>query len=269
MDMDDPQVAERETWFSKDDYIAALRQSEPQLTPKHRAMLKAHAEAPDQVLDVFDLAAAAQSQIDNATYSIYGRLGHLLARALEQGEDFDDQAHVVWTRHIGEDFRPKAGDAVYWKMHPELAEALLDIGWANPRQIDDPLRDIAEAQAELELEPETVRRAIVLSRIGQGQFRERLLQYWGSCAVTGVTVREALRASHIKPWSRSSNLERLHMYNGLLLTGTLDLLFDAGLISFNEVGQMLITPALSVKDQQALGLIPEMKLRQVEQAHQP
>jgi hypothetical protein len=51
-----------------------------------------------------------------------------------------------------------------------------------------------------------------------------------------------LVASHIKPWRESSNEERLSAGNGLLLTPSIDHLFDRGFISFEDSGETLISP---------------------------
>lgn len=43
----------------------------------------------------------------------------------------------------------------------------------------------------------TERTALILSRVGQGVFRERLMEVWGRrCAVTGLNLPQLLRASH-------------------------------------------------------------------------
>jgi putative restriction endonuclease len=52
--------------------------------------------------------------------------------------------------------------------------------------------------------------------------------------VTRVERREHLIAGHIKPWRDGSNDERLNGENGLLLTPTIDHLFDKGFISFEN-----------------------------------
>jgi putative restriction endonuclease len=80
-----------------------------------------------------------------------------------------------------------------------------------------PEDDIATHADELSVLPETERMAVTRSRIGQGEFRDRLLARWRGCAVTGIDSPDLLRASHIKPWRYSSNQERLDEYNGLLL----------------------------------------------------
>lgn len=53
-----------------------------------------------------------------------------------------------------------------------------------------------------------------------------------------------LVASHIKPWSKSNNRERLDVNNGLLLCPNHDALFDKGHISFEKDGLLLISNSL-------------------------
>jgi hypothetical protein len=84
--------------------------------------------------------------------------------------------------------------------------------------------------------------AIVKSRRGQGRYRRNLELIENSCRVTGVTDKRLLRASHIKPWRLcENNHERLDGNNGLLLTPSIDLLFDQGYISFNDDGSLLVS----------------------------
>jgi hypothetical protein len=256
-------------WFSQAEYVNALRQIETQISPKQRAMLIAHAEAPGQIMSVFELAAAGGSTRDNLTYSLYGRLGHLLGDVLEPDFANSSDRPPIWTHYIGEDFRPSPGAPVSWLMHPELAAALEELGWARLAREASPFHDIEYAESELAEEPTTIRQALVMSRVGQGVFRAQLLTYWMGCAVTGIRVTEALRASHIKPWSVSTNQERLDHFNGLLLVGTLDLLFDAGMISFDEAGSILISDRLLPEERTALGLQATMRLQKIEAYHQP
>jgi hypothetical protein len=114
----------------------------------------------------------------------------------------------------------------------------------------------------------TDRPALIQARRGQGLFRDSLLAFWGACAVTGCREPALLRASHLKPWKDSTNAERLDPYNGLLLIPNLDSALDRGLIAFADTGVILLSPALSIADRQALGLQPTMKLRRLEAAHQ-
>lgn len=129
-------------------------------------------------------------------------------------------------------------------------------------------------KAFAELSPDLIKhtevQAMVRQRVGQQAFREAMLDYWGgACAVTGIAVREVLRASHAKPWAAcESDAERLDVFNGFLLNANLDALFDRFLISFDEQGVLLISPALAGVDLQPLGILPGMKLRWVTALHQ-
>jgi len=109
----------------------------------------------------------------------------------------------------------------------------------------------------------TTAEALVNARVGQGQFRNAVLRLWGgTCCVTGIATTEAIRASHIKPWRDSTDEERLDPGNGLPLAGTLDGLFDAGLITFAADGTLVNSPRLSVDERERLGIL-EAKLRRV------
>jgi predicted restriction endonuclease len=74
-----------------------------------------------------------------------------------------------------------------------------------------------------------------------------------------------LIASHIKPWSASTNEERLDKHNGLLLLANLDKAFDLGYVSFNEKGNILISEQL--EEYQTLGIEKDMSVLLVK-AHQ-
>lgn len=102
----------------------------------------------------------------------------------------------------------------------------------------------------------TEKSSLVKARIGQGTFRQRLIGLWGGCSVTGFTDCNLLVASHIKPWSASTNAERLDKFNGLLLIPNLDKAFDSGLITFEVDGKIRISPQLSAPE--VLGIVPEL-----------
>jgi len=106
----------------------------------------------------------------------------------------------------------------------------------------------------------TTRLSLAQARIGQGKYRQDLLQKWGhACAVTGLTSSSVLRASHVKPWKTSNDTERLDPENGLLLSANLDALFDRGLISFADDGQMLIAEELDPAERERLGLPGQLR----------
>jgi putative restriction endonuclease len=106
---------------------------------------------------------------------------------------------------------------------------------------------------------ETEKNSLIKSRIGQGDFRRKLIKYWSACAVTGFADQRLLIASHIKPWSKASNSERLDVYNGLLLLPNLDKAFDAGFITFDLEGGIQLSPFFT--EYEKYGISSEMKVR--------
>ena len=117
--------------------------------------------------------------------------------------------------------------------------------------------DIEEIINDSELES-TEQARLVSTRIGQGQYRKDLLSYWGRCAVTNYSEPSMLVASHIKPWSCSTNIERLDKFNGLLLIPTIDRAFDQGYITFSTDGEIMISSLL--KNSKLLGIDENMSV---------
>jgi hypothetical protein len=125
----------------------------------------------------------------------------------------------------------------------------------EPTADGDVASDVADIFRDPTLTNETERQAHVQARLGQGQFRAELLRRWdGHCPVTRCSQEQALRASHIKPWRSSTSEERLNPANGLLLTANLDALFDKFLISFDDDGQMLVSPQVEEACYEILGI---------------
>lgn len=122
---------------------------------------------------------------------------------------------------------------------------------------DQVLADIAQVQESKQTDPTEVEQ-LIRARLGQGVFRKSLLKERKQCFVTGYPDPQVLVASHIKPWARSSDAERLNPKNGLLLVPTLDRVFDCGLISFEEDGKILISSELL--NPEKLGINRRLKL---------
>ena len=108
--------------------------------------------------------------------------------------------------------------------------------------------------------PDTQREAIILARVGQGKFRANVQGVERACRVTKVERPEHLVASHTKPWRDSTNEERLDGENGLLLTPTIDHLFDKGFISFEDKGDLIISPVADRPSLLKMGIRPEGKM---------
>jgi putative restriction endonuclease len=102
--------------------------------------------------------------------------------------------------------------------------------------------------------PETERQAIIRARIGQGLFKERVAKIESRCRITGVENPAHLIASHCKPWRDATNEERLNGENGLLLTPSIDHLFDRGFIGFEDNGRLIVSPVAHRLSLQRMGI---------------
>jgi len=108
----------------------------------------------------------------------------------------------------------------------------------------------------------TERKGLVTSRVGQGYYRQELLEKWNNtCAITGCSVVSILIASHIVPWRDSSEEDKLNPNNGILLSPDVDALFDKHLISFNDDGTLVMSKKISDFDLLNLGLDNNLKLK--------
>lgn len=105
--------------------------------------------------------------------------------------------------------------------------------------------------------PETERQAVLMARRGQGLFKQRVMRIERACRVTGVIREEHLRASHCKPWRDATNEERLDGENGLLLTPSVDHLFDRGFIGFDGDGALIVSPVAHRESLQRMGIDPQ------------
>lgn len=162
-------------------------------------------------------------------------------------------------------------DDIYASLEQE-PDFIEDDVYVDPHDFDpDTEREaILNDYAEIDLEETEVRREI-MQRRGQNIYRKRLERLWGGrCAVSGIITPELLRASHAKPWADcESGTERIDPYNGFLLAVPLDALFDKFLISFDESGQIMISPSLHLDDLQKVGITPKLKLSMLKPAHKP
>ncbi len=103
--------------------------------------------------------------------------------------------------------------------------------------------------------------SILKSRVGQGKYREKLLDDCPFCPITMVNDERLLIASHIKPWVKSNNFEKTDPKNGFMLTPTFDRLFDRGFISFEDDGTMLVSPWISPMNQKRLDIFNGKKIK--------
>ena len=160
--------------------------------------------------------------------------------------------------HLFEKYNPlradgKANQIYLARISDTMGQTILDL--AGSVDLSQPIIDLDQLDYDPEVEKikldthieNTEKASLVLSRIGQGTFRNRVKIIEKSCRVTGVKAEKLLIASHIKPWSESDNFERLNGNNGLFLSPHVDKLFDKGFISFEKTGEMLVSEKLDLE----------------------
>lgn len=190
--------------------------------------------------------------------------------------EFDPVSNPVRPKDFVEELRPHFapkynplqgnGDGNQGVYLAEVSEGFAKILLAKiERTLDDFLAEqLAEDQQEADKEQkslegrtdigETQKRQMVLARRGQGVFKANVRLNEKACRVTGVTDFRLLIASHIKPWAKSSDKEKLDGCNGLLLSPHVDRLFDRGLLSFADDGAVLRSPLVDDAVWSAWGL---------------
>lgn len=92
------------------------------------------------------------------------------------------------------------------------------------------------------------------ARVGQGEYRIKLLSECPFCPITLVSDDRLLVASHIKPWAVSDEFEKTDPKNGFMLTPTFDRLFDRGFLSFTDEKKTILSPFLSNMTYSKLGI---------------
>ncbi len=118
-----------------------------------------------------------------------------------------------------------------------------------------PLNQEPHKILELNLPTVTERSGLVTSRVGQGAYRKRIIHRWEyKCAVTNFNKLDILIASHIVPWSKATDQERLDVNNGLLLSPTYDALFDKHLITFDINGKIQLSEKIEFSAYQKIGV---------------
>lgn len=137
-------------------------------------------------------------------------------------------------------------------IHEELGDKLIRLineenEYLKP-DIEDTVRIVEEEAEEDNIKKSdaspTEKQQLIKARIGQGKFRNEVIKIEKTCRVTKIYALKFLTDSHIQPWCKSSNFEKLDGNNGLLLSPHIDKLFDQGWISFEDNGDIMISQTI-------------------------
>ncbi|WP_305825528.1 HNH endonuclease [Massilia brevitalea] len=136
----------------------------------------------------------------------------------------------------------------FYRMAVEMLREAHDRHWTDPDAGEAAaIKRIASSRA---YSPKT-KVQLGQARIGQGRFRAAVLAREPHCRVTGTLQARYLVASHIKPWAVCTGDEHLDGANGLMLAPHVDHLFDTGLISFEDNGDLVLASSLDPQVLQA------------------
>ena len=160
-------------------------------------------------------------------------------------QEFDAKAIVVGALRS---FRPQLGEfktAIFNGNALTIAKPLRLLGFdVLDMELDE--IEIADDRHQLELLNRVLvgpveMHQLVKSRRGQEMFRDNVESREPKCRITGVSNRQYLIASHIKPWRKSNDFEKIDGNNGLMLAPHVDFLFDRGFISFEDDGTLIVS----------------------------
>lgn len=181
-----------------------------------------------------------------------------LADPIEYKNQFSEIQQLLPDKFSPLDRNGKAVLSYLFAIPNALGEYLIELSQVNPKNIDtlvaqattqvsDELDDLEEKEIiqKINLGP-LEKENLVKSRRGQGIFKTNIKLYENRCRVTGLTDKTHLTASHIKPWRKSSDKEKIDGNNGLLLSPHIDRLFDKGFISFSNNGDLLVSNLLNL-----------------------
>src|ERR1700683_679996 len=165
----------------------------------------------------------------------------------------------IYLTELSQDFAEVLGGLIGDEIHLILAAADVRVAFENGQVVTGDDLDIWEGKLEQQIEADasvkvTEREAIVRARRGQGLFKQRVMRIESHCRITGVKNTAYLLASHCKPWRDSTNEERLNGENGLLLTASIDFLFDRGFIGFEDSGDLILSPVAHRPSLQKMGV---------------
>lgn len=255
--------------FSADQYMAALiklsNQEQTLELSNGFEMLKAHYRSSARLISATRLSEAVGMGdkgpiVGNGQY---GKFAHRIANVLnfEPVERYPDGT-PIWTYTLGDAHQQKDRYGHFqWIMRPALAQAMEQMRLVEPIVEHDALDDLATMHEVAMSLTEKHRMTYQKARIGQGQYRENLINYWGGCAITGCKLHNVLIASHIRPWRECNVDQAVDMTNGLLLTPNLDKAFNDGFITFELDGRIRLSPQLKPEIAALLGITNTMRLR--------
>ena len=102
--------------------------------------------------------------------------------------------------------------------------------------------------------PQQKNEEISKARLGQGKYRELMLQECPFCPITRINDERLLIASQAKPWAESNDREKIDPKNGLILSPLFDKLFDKGFMTFTDTKDLVLSNWITPSNYKRMGL---------------
>ena len=220
-----------------------------------------HTLTKQEIQDAIDEWSMAGREVFFARYKVHSAFKYKIA---VDDDEFDAKAIVVGALRK---FRPQLGEfktAIFNGNASTIAQPLRRLGFdVLDMELDEIEVEDDRHQRELlnrVLNGPVERHQLVKSRRGQGVFRDNVESREPKCRVTGVSNPNYLRASHIKPWRKSNDTEKIDGDNGLMLAPHVDFLFDRGFISFEDDGTLIVSELIEDAALESWGIPSEMNV---------
>lgn len=172
---------------SANEYAVALEAAEAEIKEKQFEMLRAQYGTPSQAVTASELASLVGYDHFLPVNSLYGRLGRLLAEELEQRPKKQSGKSKHWWSVLSAGESTNRG--FVWKMHPQLAEALEELGWVEGEEQVLP-EEISSSSTDSFREG-MVREVRVNAYERSSSARRRCIEHYGcQCYVCGFEFEE-------------------------------------------------------------------------------
>jgi hypothetical protein len=156
-------------------------------------MLKAHYRSPEWKISAERLAKAAGYPSYSTGNEQYGSFAHQICDLLDHKPEMWIDGEGGWTFALCTASNDKDQRGHFqWVLRPEVADALEQLGLVEKTDYPDAFTDIANAASTVESLAEKDRDVYTKARIGQGMFRQSLINHWKACSVTGCENLDVL-----------------------------------------------------------------------------
>ncbi len=176
---------------SPSEYVSGLSAIQSRMSELQLQLLQEQYRAPNRTITATQLAEVLDIKSGRGTINLmYGRLGRLFSEATGFEPSQREIGTHRWWSVWSSGYEERKPYQFFWKMHPEVAEALEMLGWVTPDSLA--LRTFPDEVDEAEVFHEgSVCKVSVNAYERSPQARQKCIDYYGvSCFVCGFSFGE-------------------------------------------------------------------------------